>query len=79
MMFHAFKCTLFALTKTSCWTIQSMVFWNDVMFWFSQIILYKQQEQYVLTTVKEIKYFLVKMLVSIVQQCQLLHLLFIIT
>ena len=29
--------------------------WNDVMFWFSQIIIYKQQEQYVLTTVKEIK------------------------
>ena len=29
--------------------------WNDVMFWFSQIIIYKQQKQYVLTTVKEIK------------------------
>ena len=29
--------------------------WNDVMFWFSQIIIYKQQEQYVLTTVQEIK------------------------
>ena len=38
--------------------------WNDVMLWFSQIIIYKQQEQYVLTTVKEIKYSLVKMLVS---------------
>ena len=38
--------------------------WNDVMFWFSQIIIYKQQEQYVQTTVKEIKYSLVKMLVS---------------
>ena len=22
--------------------------WNDVMFWFSQMIFYKQQEQYVL-------------------------------
>ena len=30
--------------------------WNDVMFRFSQIIIYKQQKQYVLTTVKEIKY-----------------------
>ena len=29
--------------------------WNDVMFWFAQIIIYKQQEQYVLTTVQEIK------------------------
>ena len=40
--------------------------WNDVMFWFSQIVIYKQQEQYVLiiATVKEIKYSLVKMLVS---------------
>ena len=28
------------------------------------MIFYKQQEQYVLTTVKEVKYFLVKMLVS---------------
>ena len=23
--------------------------WNDVMFWFSQMIFYKQQSQYVLT------------------------------
>ena len=29
--------------------------WNDVMFWFAQIIIYKQEEQYVLTTVQEIK------------------------
>ena len=34
--------------------------WNHVMFWFSQMIFYKQQEQYVLTTVKEIKFSLVK-------------------
>ena len=26
---------------------------NDVMFWFSQMIFYKQQEQYVLTTVMD--------------------------
>ena len=64
--------------------------WNDVMFWFSQMIFYNayipllirqandveeiqalqylmssiQQEQYVLTTVKEMKLSLVKMLVS---------------
>ena len=31
--------------------------WNDVTFWFSKMIFYEQQEQYVLTTVKEIKYF----------------------
>ena len=31
--------------------------WNDVTFWFSQMIFNKQQEQYVLTTVKEINYF----------------------
>ena len=38
---------------------------NDVMLWFSQMIFYKQQEQYVLTTYsQEMKYSLVKMLVS---------------
>ena len=31
--------------------------WNNVTFWFSQMIFYKQQEQYVRTAVKEIKYF----------------------
>ena len=30
--------------------------WNDVIFWFSQTIFYKHQEQYVLTTVKEMRY-----------------------
>ena len=38
--------------------------WNDVIFWFSQMIFYTKQEQYVLPTIKEIKYSLVKMLVS---------------
>ena len=38
--------------------------WSDVMFWFSQMIFYKQREQYVLTTIKEINYSLVKMLVG---------------
>ena len=32
--------------------------------WFSQMIFYKQREQYVLTTIKEIYYSLVKMLVT---------------
>ena len=38
--------------------------WNDVIFWFSQMIFYTKQEQYVLPTIKEIKYSLVKMLAS---------------
>ena len=38
--------------------------WNDVIFWFWQMIFYTKQEQYVLPTIKEIKYSLVKMLVS---------------
>ena len=49
-------------------------YWNNLLdntkrgmmwrFGFHKMIFYKQQEQYVQTTVKEIKYFLVKMLVS---------------
>ena len=38
--------------------------WNDLVLWFSQMIFYKQREQYVLTTIKEIYYSLVKMLVT---------------
>ena len=29
--------------------------WNDVMFWFSQIIIYKQQKQYLLSNHSAVK------------------------
>ena len=58
MMFHWCKCILLARTETICWTIQKRgMMWR---FGFPKMIFYKQQEQYVLTTVKEIKYFLWK-------------------
>ena len=58
LVFHWFKCILLAHTETICWTIQKCgMMWR---FGFPKMIFYKQQEQYVLTTVKEIKYFLWK-------------------
>ena len=51
MMFHLNIFYLSVLKQV----VRQYKLWNDVMFWFSQIIIYEQQKQYVLTTSKEIK------------------------
>ena len=60
MMFHLNVFYLPILTQV----VGQYKMWNDLFFWFSQMIFYTKQEQYVLPTIKEIKYSLVKMLVS---------------
>ena len=61
MMFHL---NVFYLPCILKQVVGQYKMWNDVIFWFSQMIFYTKQEQYVLPTIKEIKYSLVKMLVS---------------
>ena len=46
MMFHLNIFYLSVLKQV----VRQYKLWNDVMFWFSQIIIYEQQKQYVLTT-----------------------------
>ena len=58
MMFQWFKCILLTRTETICWTIRKrgMMWRFGFRKWFST----SNQNNNVLTTVKEIKYFLVK-------------------
>ena len=51
MMFHLKVFYLPALKQV----VGQYKMWNDVMFWFSQIIIYKQQKQYLLSNHSAVK------------------------